>query len=253
MLDEYIAAHLYSGNGTFLGLNVKFGALYRKYDNLSWDCYYTSFGRPKILDKPDVWPGLQNPAKSQQLNYQSYSFGYGTYYHWQFGEKLMIKTGGVFDLYGAMKESTPDGVNNYVNMEGQMMLKAHAAIKYGWNFKKWALDLHSSVTLPFIGLISADHPSEPAIAIIGQNDHRIMQPAMRHIFLGFYHNYMSFDMDFGIDFVFKPCTLTLGFGTTNKWWKVYDVQNFRKINYSSLGFSFDIVSRNKFKSSNRNF
>ena len=67
MLDEYIAAHLYSGNGTFLGLNVKFGALYRKNDNLSWDCYYTSFGRPKLLDKPDVWPGLQNPAKSQQL------------------------------------------------------------------------------------------------------------------------------------------------------------------------------------------
>ena len=43
----------------------------------------------------------------------------------------MIKTGGVFDLYGAQKESLPDGVNNYMNMDGQMMLKAHAAIKYG--------------------------------------------------------------------------------------------------------------------------
>ena len=253
VLDEYISNQLYSGNDSFLGMNVKIGALYKKHDNLSWDFSYTSYGRPSLLDKPEIWPGLSNPANTQNLSFNSYSFAYGTYYHWQFGKKLMIKAGGVFDLYGAMKETTPDGVNNYLNMEGQMMLKAHAAIKYGWDFKKWALDLRANVTLPVVGLISADHPSEPALSIIGANDHRIMYPAMNHIFVGSYHNYMSLDYEFGIDFVLKSCTLTFGFGSTSKWWNVYDVQNIRKISYTTLGIAFDIVSRNKFQSSNRNF
>ena len=251
VLDEYIAGHLYSGSSPFLGLNLKIGALYKKHDNLSWDFYYTSYGKPRLLEK--AWPGLSDPAYSQSLSYDYYNYGYGTYYHWQFGKKLMIKTGGVFDLYGAMKESTPDGINNYLNLEGQMMLKAHAAIKYGWDFKKWALDLHGSVTLPLFGLITADHPSEPAMSIIGASDHSVMNPAFSHIFFGSYHNYMSLDYELGIDFVFKSWTLTWGFGSTRKWWNVYDIQNIRKINYTTLGFAFDIVSRNKFKSSNKNF
>ena len=253
VLDEYIAGHLYSGNGTSLGLNVRLGALYRKHDNLSWDCYYTSFTRPSLFDRSDAWPSLTNPANSQKLKYNSYSIGYGTYYHWNIGEKLMIKTGGVFDMYGAMKQSTPDGVNNAMNLEGQIMLKAHGAIKYGWDFKKWALDLHASVTLPLIGMITADHPSEPALSIIGKNDHSILNPAYRHIYLGSYHNYMSFDCEVGMDFVVRPCTFTLGVGTTNKWWKVNGLQNIRQITYTTLGISFDIVSRDKFKSSNKNF
>ena len=253
MLDEYISDQLYTGKTPFSGLSLKLGAFYKKCDNLSWDVYYTSFGRPKSLDKPEVWPGASNPANSQNLSYNSFNFGYGTYYHWQFGKKLMLKTGGMFDIYGAQKKSTPNGVNNYINMEAQMMLKGHAAIKYGWEFKKWGLDLRASMSLPVIGLISADHPSEPAMSIIGVNDHRIMRPVMRHIFIGSYHNYMSLDYDFGVDFVLRPCTLSLGFGSTRKWWNVYDVQNIRQINYSTLGISFDLVTRNKFKSSNKNF
>ena len=253
VLDEYIANQLYSGEGVSLGLNVKLGALYKKHDNLSWDVYYTSYDRPSLLDKPEAWPTLTNPANTQNMNYSAYNFGYGTYYHWQFGKKLKIKTGGMFDLYGAYKESIPDGVNNFMNLEGQIMLKAHAAIKYGWDFKKWGLDLHGCVSLPLIGIITADHPSEPAVSILGANDHSIMNPVFRHIFLGAYHNYMSLDYELGIDFVFKPCTLTFGFGSTYKWWNVYDVQNIRKINYTTIGFAFDIVSRNKFKSSNKNF
>ena len=253
VLDEYMAGHLYSGKSASLGLNVKLGALYKKHDNLSWDLYHTRFTRPSLLDKQELWPSLSNPANSQYLKYNSYSFGYGTYYHWNIGEKLMIKTGGVLDMYGALKQATPDGVNNATSLEGQIMLKAHAAVKYGWDFKKWALDLHASVTLPLVGIITADHPSEPAMSILGTNDHTILNPAFRHIFLGSYHNYMSLDYEAGIDFVVKPCTITLGFGSTRKWWKVYDLQNIRKINYTTLGVSFDIVSRDKFKSSNRNF
>ena len=163
------------------------------------------------------------------------------------------KAGGMLDLYGAMKESVPDGVNNYLNLEGQIMLKAHAAIKYGWEFKKWGLDLRALVTLPVVGIITADHPSEPALSILGGNDHSIMNRAFKHVFLGSYHNYMSLDYEVGVDFVFKPCTITIGFGSTRKWWNIYDIQNIRKINYSTIGVAFDIVSRDKFKSSNKNF
>lgn len=250
-LDEYIADHLYSGNSASLGLNVKFGALYKKHDYLSWDFYYTSFTRPNLLDRTDAWKPLSNPANSQYLKLNSYNFGYGTYYHWYIAEKLMIKTGGMFDLYGAMKQAVPDAVNNATNLEGQMMLKAHGAIKYGWDFKKWSLDIHGSVTLPLVGIITADHPSEPAVSIIGANDHSVLNPVYRHIYLGSYHNFMSLDYEAGIDFVIKPCTFTLAFGSSCKWWKVNSLQNIRIINYTSFGVSFDIVSRDKIKSSNR--
>ena len=164
----------------------------------------------------------------------------------------MIKAGGKFDLYGAKKETKPDGLDNCLNMEGQIMLKAHAAIKYGWDFKKWALDLSLRASLPMLGVITADHPSEPALALLG-NDHNILNAEYNHIFLASYHNYMSLDYEFDIDFVLRHCTLTLGIGSTNKWWNVYDVQNIRKINYISLGIAFDLVTRNKFKSTNKNF
>lgn len=250
MLDEYISDQMYSGFGAVTGWNIKLGAFYKKHDNLSWDLYYNSFTQSSEAEDSDSM--LSNPANSQYLQYDGYTVGYGTYYHWNIGKKLMIKAGGMFDLYGAMKKSKPDGVNNYFNMEGQVMVKGLAAIKYGWDFTKWALDLHARLSVPVVGIISGDHPSEPAVAIFG-NDHNIINPAYNHIFLASYHNYMSLDYDMGIDFVLRPCTLTLGLGSSNKWWNVYDIQNIRKINYVTLGVAFDIVSRSKFKSSNKNF
>ena len=159
----------------------------------------------------------------------------------------------MLDFYGAMKEAKPDAINNAVSLEGQIMLKAHAAIKYGWDFEKWALDLRASVSLPLFGMITADHPSEGAVTILGGNDHSAFHPAYNHIFFGSYHNYMSLDYDLAVDFVCKPCTFTLGLGSTRKWWNVYEIQNIRTINYLSMGVSFDIVSRSQFKKSNKNF
>ena len=252
-LDEYMSNQLYTGTSVFDGLNVKLGAFYRKYDNLSWDIYYTSYHRNKDLEeRADLTP-LLNPSGSQRLRYSTWSFGYGTYYHWNLGEKLLVKAGGLCDFYGAYKEAAPDAVNNGISLEGQIMFKAHAAIKYGWDFENWGLDLRANLTLPLIGLITADHPSEPALFAIIGNDHNVMQSAVRHFFLGSYHNYMSLDYNLGVDFVFKPFTIHLAYGSTNRWWNVYDLQNIRQINYLSLGASFDIVSRSKFKSSNKNF
>ena len=244
VLDEYISSQMYSGKDAVSGLNIKLGAIYRKHDNISWDLYYNTKGNGTS--------SIANPANSQYLQYNEYNFGYGTYYHWNIGEKLMVKTGGMLDLYGEKKKSTPNGVNNYITMAGQVMLKAHAAIKYGWDFKKWALDLHARMSLPVFGVITGDHPSEPALALLG-NDHNILNPAYNHIFFASYHNYMSMDYNMGVDFVCKPCTFTLGFGSTNKWWNVYDIQNIRKINYVTVGVSVDLVTRSKFKSSNKNF
>jgi hypothetical protein len=254
VLDEFISNQLYTGEDVFLGWNVNIGSTYKGNDRLSWNLYCSSYDRPKAVDnlEDDGLSRLSNPANSQYLKYSTFNVGYGTYYHWQFGEKLMLKTGGVFDIYGANKSSIPDGVNNMTNIDAQLMLKAHAAIKYGWDFKKWSLDLRALVTLPVIGLIAADHPSESSISIIG-NSYTVLNPAYNHIFMASYHNYMSLDYEFGVDFVTKPCTITLGFGSTRKWWNINSLQNIRKINYMSIGVSFDIVSREKFKSSNINF
>ena len=133
VLDEYIAPQVYSGEGVFSGLNVKLGALYKKHDNLSWDVYYTSYHRPTLLDKVSG-NALWNPAQTQKLKYSTWRFGYSTYYHWTFFDRLKIKVGGMFDVYAENKASTPDGVNNSQNMGAQIMLNGHAAIKYGWEF-----------------------------------------------------------------------------------------------------------------------
>lgn len=253
VMNGFVSDQLYSGGSVFTGLNVRLGALYKKHENLSWDVYYAGFNRASILENSRQFESLTNPAKSQYLKYSSYNAGYGTYYHWNIGKKLMVKAGGMLDFYGGMSTSTPDGVNNAASVDAQMMLKAHAAIKYGWDFKKWALDLRARVSLPLVGLMAVDHPSEAMVSILLPKDSSVTRPAFRHIFLASYHNYMSFDYELGIDFVLRPLTISLGMGSTNKWWHANDLQNVRKINYTTLGISFDIVSRDKFKSSNKNF
>ena len=256
ILDGYISNQLYTGSDVFTGLTVNLGALYKKHDNLSWNLYYTGLNRPKGIEENggDALKYLTNPSGSQHLKYSSLNFGYGTYYHWNFGKKLMVKAGGMFDVYGAMKTSSPDGTNNNNNFDVQMLFKGHAAIKYGWDFKKWALDLRGSMTLPAFGLMFVSHPSESVVAIIaGNNDHSVMKREFRHTFLASYHNYMSLDYEIGIDFVLRSCTLSLGFCSTNKWWKAYDLPYICKINCTTIGISFDLVSRNKFKTSNINF
>lgn len=254
ILDEYVSNQLYTGSNVFIGLNVKLGAIYKKQERLSWDLYYTGFNRPKWREDlgGDDLGYLTNPAKTQNLKYVMYNVGYGTYYHWNFGKKLMIKAGGMFDVYGAMKNSSPDGVNNNLNFDAQLMFKGHAAIKYGWDFKKWALDIRGSLTLPAFGMMFVSHPSETILAM-GGNDHSVVKKEFRHTFLASYHNYMSLDYEIGVDFVLKPCTLSLGFYSTNKWWNAHDLQYINKINCMTLGVSFDIVSRSKFKTSNINF
>jgi hypothetical protein len=108
VLDEYMSSQLYAGGAVFTGWNINLGAFYRKHDNLSWDAYYTNFNGSDS-DK------LVNPANTQRLKWNYYNFGYGTYYHWNFGEKLLVKAGGLCDFYGAFKEAGPDAVNNPVN------------------------------------------------------------------------------------------------------------------------------------------
>ena len=255
VLDGYISDQPYTGSDVFTGLNVKLGALYKKHEKLSWNLYFTGFNRAKWLEdlgESDL-KYLTNPSKSQRLKYSSFNLGYGTYYHWNFGKKLMVKAGGMFDVYGAMKTSTPDGTNNNINFDAQMLFKGHAAIKYGWDFKKWALDLRGSMTLPAFGLMFVSHPSESVLAVVAGNDHSVLKREFRHTFLASYHNYMSLDYEFGIDFVLRPFTLSLGFCSINKWWKAYDLPYISRINCTTLGISFDLVSRNKFKTSNINF
>ena len=141
VLDEFISDQLYTGKSVFLGYNLNLRSMYKKQENLSWDLYYTTFNRSQTVEESGEVSRLSNPANSQYLKYTLHNIGYGTYYHWQFGEKLKIKAGGVFDLYGAIKNSYPDGVNNAMNLEGQIMVKAKGAIKYGWDFKNWGLDI----------------------------------------------------------------------------------------------------------------
>ena len=134
-LDEYMSNQLYTGNGGFIGLNVKLGAMYRKHENLSWDLYYTRFKKPTILGGlagEDYTEFLANPAKSQFLKYTPTSIGYGTYYHWQAG-KLMLKTGGIVDVYAALNQALPDGVNNATTFDLQTVNTGRHNLRHIFN------------------------------------------------------------------------------------------------------------------------
>jgi hypothetical protein len=109
------------------------------------------------------------------------------------------------------------------------------------------------VTLPAFGIMFVSHPSETVLSIIAGSDHSVLKKEFRHTFLASYQKYMSLDYEIGIDFVLRSCTLSLGFCSTNKWWEAYDLPYICNINCTTLGISFDLVTRNKFKTSNINF
>lgn len=255
ILDEYLLNQQYTGS--IHGFQVEFGAMYKNNKNLSWDLY----GRTYKADKADSEllsnVGLWNPARTSGVTLDAFSAGYGTYYNWTIGKKLQLKAGGLFDLYGGLKTGYPNSVNNAANFEGQAVVKASGGIKYGWDFKKWGLDIYANMSLPVFGIFIADHKSEAAMVGLVfkmmSGEGAFINKEFNHTFFGFYHNYQAIDFDMGIDFVFKPFSFGLSFIQNNKWWNANDVQNFRKYGMLSFNFGIDLVSRSKFKSSNKYF
>lgn len=255
ILDEYFLNQQYLG--TIKGFQAKVGAMYKKNENLSWDLYGRTYKAEKGDSELLSGVGLWNPARTSGLTLQAYSAGYGTYYNWTIGQKLQLKAGGILDFYGGFKQGYPDSFNNAANFEGQIMIKAAGGIKYGWDFKKWGLDLYANMSLPVFGLFIADHKYEAALTasalkmLFGQGS--FMGNSFNHLFFGSYHNYQSFDFDLGIDFVFKPFSFGFSINQTKKWWNEYDVQNIRDYVMFNINVGVDLVSRSKHKSSNKYF
>ena len=259
ILDEYLIDQAYTGD--ISAYQLKFGAMYKKNNNLTWDLYGRLYDGPKgkagISDALSQ-KGLMNPSRTTGIILKAIGAGYGTYYNWSFADKLQVKAGGLLDFYGGLKEGYPSSVNNAANFEGQLMLKAAGGIKYGWDFKNnWGLNLFANLSLPVFGVFIADHKSEAALVAgvfkMIAGDAAFLTSEFNHTFFGFYHNYQSLDYELGIEFVFKPFSLGLSYVQNNKWWNVYDVQNIRNYGMMSLNVGVDLVSRSKYKSSNKYF
>jgi hypothetical protein len=113
------------------------------------------------------------------------------------------------------------------------------------------------MSLPVFGIFIADHKSEAAMVGLVfkmmSGEGAFINKEFNHTFFGFYHNYQAIDFDMGIDFVFKPFSFGFSFIQNNKWCNANDVQNFRKYGMLSFNFGIDLVSRSKFKSSNKYF
>ncbi len=259
ILDEYLIDQAYTGD--ISAYQLKFGAMYKKNNNLTWDLYGRLYDGPKgkegISDKFSQ-KGLMNPSRTTGIILKAISAGYGTYYNWSFADKLQVKAGGLLDFYGGLKEGYPSSVNNAANFEGQLMLKAAGGIKYGWDFKKnWGLNLYANLSLPVFGVFIADHKSEAALLgsvfkmVAGEG--AFVTSEFKHTFFGFYHNYQAVDYELGIEFVFKPLSFGISYVQNDKWWNVYDLQNIRKYGLLSLNIGVDLVSRSKYKSSNKYF
>ena len=114
---QYLSDQEYSG--PILGFAAEFGSMYKRSDNLSWDLDLTYLGiAPQVFQ-------ITNPAVTS---------GYSP--NWNPAKNLYLKAGGSFDFLFGVLSGVPDHVNNVIDFDTQMQIKAGAGIRYGWNFRK---------------------------------------------------------------------------------------------------------------------
>lgn len=235
-------------NGEILGAKMEFGAFYKRSENLSWDFDASFVMSPYSKAIPDF--ALANPAKTTFVALYDFFAEYGTYYNWNPVENLHIKAGGAFEVLAGLNIAQPNSINNQVDVDFQPQFKAAAGIKYGWNFRKVGIHLYADLKIPFMGFMTASSKYQ---GITDAVQSEILPGSINHMKFSSFHNYSGYNLDMGVDFVFRKLTFTIANVGDNRWWNAYGVQNYRRFNLTKIGFSVDLVSRTRLNSNNRYF
>lgn len=248
---EAEVANHYFGNqeytGSVVGLEAKHGRYYRKSDRLSWQLTLTHLRR---MNRPLLGGGLSNPAGTSVISMQSYEADYALFYNWLLFDRLQLRAGGSFNVNGGFMYNAKNAMNNVISADFQTQLLAAAQLRYGWDFKKYGLDLYANIATPFMGFMAADSRFETLIDSTGGN---FSVNEYKHLLFSAPHNLQGVNFEMGIDFALRNLTLSFSYESRNRWWHAYELQNYRKYGLVKMGISVNLFAQQKYKSGDRHF
>ena len=245
--DHYLNDQEHAGE--VLGLSMEFGSFYKKSKNISWDFDMTYIMSPYSSLAQEI--SISNPSKTSFYALHNVRAEYGTYYNWNLLDNLNIKAGGSIDMLTGMIMGKPDYVNNLIDFDFQLQLKAAAGIRYGWNFKKFGLFLQGDIAVPLMGTALGGSVYQGVTD--GMVGSEILPATINMLHFTSFHNLTGFNTELELDIVFGNTTLFITTEYYNRWWNLHDVQNYRKFNLSRIGLMVDLVARNRHNSANRFF
>ena len=234
--------------GGLRGLEASHGRFYRKSDNLSWKLTMTHV---RNMNRKLFGGGLKNAAKTSHISVQNYEVDYAVFYNWLVKERLQLRVGGSFNVFGGFVYGDKYAVNNALSLDLQTQFYAHAQIRYGWDFKKFGMDIYANMATPFMGMMAVDDRFERFGENFAKSDFNVKEHS--HFVFSSMHNLKGMNFEMGIDFALRNIILSLGYEAKNRWWHAYELQNYRKYSYFKLGVSVNLFSQPTRKAGYRNF
>lgn len=235
--------------GAIKGIEAMHGRYFRKSDDLSWKLTITH-----LRNMAKLGGGLKNPAKTSAMSVQTYEANYAVFYNWKFGkdDRLQVRAGGSFNIYGGLNRSGSHSVNNVISMDLQTQIFGAAQVRYGWDFEKWGLDLYANLSTPLFGLIFGNARYESFIE--GFIPSNLNLKAYKHTKFSSLHNMKGASFEMGIDFALrKNVCLSLAYATNSRYWHMNGLQDYRTNSVFKIGVSVDLISISRRAATNRQF
>ena len=248
-VSQFLNEQQYSG--TMRGVEFTFGRMFPKSKHISWELKMAYWGNSQ-QSFPLRGNGLYNPSKTSSIVMaHTYDADYAVYYNGFIKDRLQIRLGGYFNVNAGLMVGDDHFVNNAVTSQLQTMLYGSVQIRYGWNFKKWGLDLYANAATPLIGGRSADG------RFLGyfhkkQGGAFTSSPYKHYVFAA-PHNTLGADWEIGIDFAMPRVSLSLAYGANSLYWHDYGIQNKRDNAFFKLGVSVNLVCMKRGQTTNRHF
>lgn len=244
--NHYLNAQEYAGSVE--GFEASHGRYYRKSEHLSWKL---TMSHIRNMHRKMFGGGLNNAANSSYISIQNYEADYAVFYNWIINDRLQLRAGGSFNIYGGFAFGDNNAVNNVVSADIQTQLMAQAQIRYGWDFKKFGLDLFANLSTPFMGLMVVDERYENFIETITKSDFNLKEYG--HLKFSSMHNLQGANFEMGIDFALRNLSISLAYEAKRRWWNAYELQNYRKYSLVKLGISVNLFAQPDRKANKRQF
>ena len=244
--DHYLNNQQYSGD--ISGIEAIHGRFFKKSDNLSWKL---SLNHLRKMHTNYFGEGLINAANTSYISTQSYEADYAVHYNWLFNDRLQVRAGGSFNVYGGFIMGDKNAVNNILCVDLQTQFKGSVEVRYGWDFEKFGLDIYANAAAPLFGLMAVDERYESFMATIPNSEFNLKE--YNHFVFSSWHNNQGMNFEMGVDFALKRLSLCISYEERNRWWNAYELQCYRKNSLLKLGISVNLVSHQNHKTGDRKF
>lgn len=243
--NHFLNSQEYSG--PMMGLEMEFGRFYRNSDKVSWEL---TLSHMRAMHRKMWGGGLENAAETSYISTQLYDVDYAAYYNWLLWDRLQVKVGGSFNIFGDFVMGDNNAINNILSVDLQTQFYAAAGLRYGWDFKKFGLDIYGNISMPFMGLMSVDDRYENFIQSAIPDDFNVKE--YNHLRFSSFHNLQGVNGELGVDFAFRKLSLSVAYESRNRWWTAYELQNYRKMSFFKIGLSVKLATpRKTYKASER--